>query len=98
MATQSLEVECHILPTHLRRKQRGQDVVSRLCTPPREHPPAKVMDRVQRRVRRQETQHMFSLAETMNTMEIRELETLETIEPAPLELWRKPTFDRTTIE
>jgi ribonuclease HI len=98
VATQSLEVECHILPTHLRLKQRGQDVVSRLCTLPQEHPLAKVMDRVKRRVKRQGTQHRFPLAETMKTMEIRELETLETIEPTPLEPWRQPTFDRITIE
>ena len=97
VATQTLEMECHILPTHLRLKQRGQDVISRLCTLPQEHPLAKVMDRMKRRVRRKGTQPRLALAETAKTIDIRELESLEIIDPVPLEPWSQPTFDRITI-
>ena len=44
VATQALEVECHVLPTRLRLKRRAQDVIARLCTVPQDHPLAKVME------------------------------------------------------
>lgn len=94
VATQTLEVECHILPTHLRLKQQGQDVIARLCTLPPTHPLTEVMDRAKRRVNRQGTQHRLPLAETLKTMDVRELGLLETIDPTPLEPWKQPASTR----
>ena len=85
VATKTLEVECHILPTHLRLKKRSQDVVSRLCTLPRTHPLSGVMYRAKRRFHRQGIQPRFSLAETLKTMDATTLENLETIGPTPRE-------------
>ena len=87
VATQALEVECHVLPTHLRLKRRGQDVLARLFTLPKEHPLAQVVNRVKSRTTRKGTQPRFALAETPKTMNIAELESLETIERSPLEPW-----------
>lgn len=56
VATQTLEVKCHILPLHLRLKQRGQDVVTQLYTLPTERPLTKDMDRVRQQVKRKGTQ------------------------------------------
>lgn len=98
VATQTLEIECHILPTHLRLKQRGQDVAARLCTLPATHPLNGVMDRVKRRVHRQGTQPRFALAETMRTMDIATLNRLEIIDPTPLEPWHTQVLDKITIE
>jgi ribonuclease HI len=98
VATQTLEAECHVLPTHLRLKQRGQDVVVQLCTFPPTHPITKVMDRAKKRVNRKGTHHKFPLAETIKTMDIRKMEFLETIDPTPLEPWRQPILDGIRIE
>ena len=54
VAIQTLEVECHALPTRLRLKQRAQDVIARLCTTPQTHPTAKVIERTKRRIKRKE--------------------------------------------
>ena len=87
VATQALEVECHVLPTHLRLKRRGQDVLARLFTLPQEHPLDQVVNRVKSRTARKGTQPRFALAETAKTMKIGELGSLETIDRSPLEPW-----------
>lgn len=98
VATQTLEVECHILPLHLRLKQRGQDMVTRLCTRPSEHPLAKVIARVKQRVKRKGTQSSSALVQTMRSMELGDLEYLETVDHAPLAPWSQSAFALVVIE
>jgi hypothetical protein len=82
----------------LRLKQRAQGVIARLCTLPREHPLAKVIERTKRRVKNKKNHPKFALAEPMRTTEISELEALETIDPKPAAPWSKPVFDRVIVE
>ena len=86
VATQTLEVECHVSPTRLRLKQRAQDVIARLCTLPQYHPMAKVIERTKQRVKRK-SGLKFPLAESMKTMNVAELNDLETIDPRPRAPW-----------
>jgi len=90
VATRVLEVECHTLPTRLRLKKRGQEVVLRLCSLPQAHPLARVMHRVKHRMNRRGTQPRFPLAEISKTFDIGSLESLETIDPTPLPPWHQP--------
>lgn len=83
VATQTLEVECHLLPTHLRLKQRAQDVIAKLCTLLQDHPIVKVIERTKQRVKLKKNYPKFPLAESMKTMKIKELDNLETIDPRP---------------
>lgn len=85
VATQTLEVECHILPLHLRLKQRGQEVVTRLCTLPPEHPLSNVRYRLMRRINRKGPQSSSALVQTFSSMGISQLQTVETIDPVPRE-------------
>ena len=86
VATQTLEVECHVPPTRLRLKQRAQDVIARLCTLPQYHPMAKVIERTKQRVKRK-SGLKFPLAESMKTLNVAELNDLETIDPRPSAPW-----------
>ena len=83
VATQTLEVECHLLPTHLRLKQRAQDVIAKLYTLPQDHPMVKVIECTKQRVKLKKNHPKFPLAESMKTMKIKELDDLETIDPRP---------------
>ena len=98
VATRVLEVECHILPTRLRLKKRGQEVVLRLCSLPPTHPLARVMQRVRQRMNRQGTQPRFPLAETSRTIDMGDLESLEIIDPAPLPPWHESESIEITID
>lgn len=98
VATQTLEVECHILPTHLRLKQRGQEVIGRLCTLPPTHPLNVIMDRTKRRIHRLGTQCRFALAETLKTINVASLNELKSIDPIPFEPWRQGSLDHVRIE
>ncbi|KAG2001218.1 hypothetical protein GB937_010390 [Aspergillus fischeri] len=49
VATTTMEVETYMLPTHLRLKQRAQNVIVSLCTLPRDHPVREVLSRARRR-------------------------------------------------
>jgi len=98
VATQVLEVECHILPTRLGLKQRGQEVVLRLCSLPSTHPPARVMDRVRQRVNQRGTRPRFPLAKTTKSLNNRELESLETLDPIPLPPWKTSESIEITID
>lgn len=73
-----------MLPTHLRFKQRGPDVIACQCTLPPAHPLSPVMDRAKRRVNRQGAQYCFAFAEILKAMEIREFELLELMDPVPV--------------
>ena len=49
VATPALEVESHVLPTHLRLKQRAQITIARLSTLLQDHPIHEVMARARKR-------------------------------------------------
>ncbi|THC88350.1 hypothetical protein EYZ11_012209 [Aspergillus tanneri] len=49
VATTTLEVEAHVLPTHLCLRQRAQNTIARLHTLPRDHPIWSAISRAQKR-------------------------------------------------
>lgn len=87
-----MEVETYTLPTHLRLKQRAQNVIVNLCTLPRDHPIQDVVSRARRRRDNVGSQPRFPLAESMKTMRLEQLDRLETIDPKPMAPWKPPGF------
>lgn len=98
VATQTLEVEAHVLPTRLRLKQRAQRVIARLCTLPTSHPVQAALARSQRRSRNIGNNPRLPLAEAMKTMNLERLERLEVIDPSPRAPWEPPIFEEIDIE
>ncbi|GFG17532.1 putative reverse transcriptase [Aspergillus lentulus] len=93
VSTIALEVESHVLPTHLRLKQRAQMVAARLSTLPRDHPAHAVVVRAATH-----STHRFPLAETLRTMDLNRLQALEVINPKPQQPWQTPAFTEIDIE
>ncbi|BAE66183.1 unnamed protein product [Aspergillus oryzae RIB40] len=98
VSTEALEVESHILPTHLRLKQRAQITAARLSTLPGNHPIHGVIVRAIARSSHIGSGQRFPLAETMRTMDLNRLQALETIDPTPLAPWRTQPFTEIEIE
>jgi ribonuclease HI len=98
VATQTLEAEAHVLPSHLRLKLRAQDTISRLYTLPRSHPIRAVLERMDRRTIRKGSGAKLPLAETAKTLDLDILQNLELIDPKPLKPWRQPAFKSINIE
>ncbi|CEL10491.1 Putative Reverse transcriptase [Aspergillus calidoustus] len=98
VSTPALEAEAHILPTHLRLKQRAQIVAACLSTLPKDHPAQSVVARAATRSAHLKSGHRFPLAETLRTMETDRLRTLETIDPTPQPPWQTPAFAEIDIE
>jgi ribonuclease HI len=92
VATTTLEVEAHVLPTHLRLRHRAQRTIAKLHTLPRSHPIWHALLRAQRRRNNIGTSSRFPLAEALKTMNLERLDELETIEPSPLPPWRAEPF------
>jgi hypothetical protein len=92
VATATLEVEAHILPTHLRLRHRAQRTIANLHTLPREHPIWNTLSRAQKRRNNIGSYARFPLAEAMKTMDLERLNELETIDPRPLPPWRLDPF------
>jgi ribonuclease HI len=92
VATTTLEVEAHVLPTHLRLRRRAQHTIARLHTLPRKHPIWSALLRAQRRRNNIGNYARFPLAEALKTMDLQRLDELETIDPSPLPPWRAETF------
>ncbi|KAF7184036.1 hypothetical protein CNMCM7691_004595 [Aspergillus felis] len=88
VATTSLEVEAHILPTHLHLRYRAQKVIAKLHTLPHSHPIRSALSRAQKRRNNIGTSSRFPLAEALKTMNLERLDELETIDPSPLPPWR----------
>src|SRR5699024_6686248 len=97
-STTALEVESHMLPTHLRLKQRAQILAARLSTLPNDHPARAVVERAKIRSRHIGSGHRFPLAETLRTMDLDRLQALETIDPKPQPPWQTPAFMEIEIE
>jgi ribonuclease HI len=98
ISTATMEVETYILPTHLRLKQKAQNVIVKLCTLPRSHPIHDVLARARRRRDNVGTRCRFPLAESMKTMNVEQLDGLETIDPKPICPWSLPAFVEIDIE
>ncbi len=98
VSTPALEVEAHVLPTHLRLKQRAQMVAARLSTLPKDHPANAVVARATTRSTHLKPDHRYPLAETLRTMEPARLRALETIDPSPQPPWQTPAFAEIDIE
>ncbi|XHF99701.1 hypothetical protein AWENTII_013004 [Aspergillus wentii] len=98
VATATLEVEAHILPTHLRLRHRAQRTIARLHTLPRDHPVWAALLRAQKRRNNVCTSARFPLAEALKTMDQDRLNGLETIDPRPLPPWRADAFAKIEIE
>jgi ribonuclease HI len=92
VATATLEVEAHVLPTHLRLRRRAQFTIARLHTLPRKHPIWNALLRAQRRRNNIGNYARFPLAEALKTMDLQRLDELETIDPSPLPPWRAEPF------
>lgn len=84
VATNTLEVEAHIIPTYLRLRHRAQSTIARLHTLPRGHPIWSALTRAQRRRNNIGNYARFPLAEALKTMNVQRLNELETIDPSPL--------------
>ena len=65
VSTTSLEVEAHILPTHLRLRHRAQNTIARLHTLPRDHPIWSTLLRAQKRRNNVGSYARFPLAEAL---------------------------------
>ncbi|KXG45142.1 reverse transcriptase [Penicillium griseofulvum] len=98
VATKTLEVEAHMLPTHLRLRHRAQRTIARLHTLPRDHPIRGALSRAQNRRNNIGSYARFPLAEALKTMDVDRLNELETIDPRPLPPWRKDAFTEIEIE
>ncbi|KAJ9480892.1 hypothetical protein VN97_g12629 [Penicillium thymicola] len=92
VATTTLEVEAHDLPTHLRLRHRGQNTITSLHTRPREHPIWGALRRAQKRRNSIGSYARFPLAESLKTMNLGRLDELETIDPRPLPPCRAESF------
>ncbi|OGE46890.1 hypothetical protein PENARI_c093G11063, partial [Penicillium arizonense] len=97
VATTALEVEAHILPTHLRLRHRAQNTIASLHTLPRDHPIWDTLRRAQKRRNNVGSYARFPLAEALKTMNLERLDELETIDPRPLPPWRVESFTEIEI-
>jgi ribonuclease HI len=93
-ATQALEVESSLLPTHLRLLKRAQRTMTNLLTLPQTHP---IADSIKRAIRSkapaQERRDIRSqVRKTVRTLELDQLEDMETIGTCPLPPWEDPPF------
>ena len=98
VATSTLEVEAHVLPTHLRLRHRAQTTIAKLHTLPRNHPIWDTLLRAQRRRNNIGSYARFPLAEALKTMSLERLHELEMIDPTPLPPWRAEAFSSIEIE
>jgi ribonuclease HI len=98
VATNTLEIEAYILPTHLRQRHRAQRTIARLYTLPRDHPIWGALSRAQNRRNNVGSYARFPLAEALKTMEVDRLNELETIDPRPLPPWRPDAFTEIELE
>ncbi|KAI3093180.1 hypothetical protein CBS147333_10127 [Penicillium roqueforti] len=98
VATTTLDVEAHVLPTHLRLRYRAQNTITRLHTLPQKHPIWSALRRGQRRRNNRGSFARFPLSEALKTMNLERLQEIEMIDPTPLPPWRKEAFSEIEIE
>ncbi|KAJ5837719.1 uncharacterized protein N7525_002907 [Penicillium rubens] len=97
VATSTMEVEAHILPTHLRLRHRAQSTITRLHTLPRDHPIWSTLQRAQKRRNNIGSYSRFPLAQALKTMNLERLQDLEMIYPRLRPPWRTEAFTEIEI-
>ena len=97
VATATLDIEAHVLPTHLRLRHRAQSTITRLHTMPRKHPIWDALLRAHRRRNNLGSFARFPLAEALKTMSLERLHEIEMIDPTPLPPWRPEAFSKIEI-
>ncbi|KAJ5296730.1 uncharacterized protein N7443_007623 [Penicillium atrosanguineum] len=98
MATSTLDVEAHVLPTQLRLRHHAQSTITRLHTLPRKHPIWDALSRAHRRRNNLGLYARFPLAGVLKIMDLERLREIEMIDLAPLPPWRPETFSKIEIE
>ncbi|KAJ5980181.1 reverse transcriptase [Penicillium waksmanii] len=98
VATTILEVEAHILPTHLSLRYRAQRTIARLYTLPRDNPIWDALSRARNRKNNVGSYARFPIAEALKTMDVDRLNALEMIDPRPLLPWRSDAFTEIELD
>lgn len=98
VSTTSLEVEAHILPTHLHLDHRAQNTIARLHTLPRDNPIWSTLLRAQKCRNNVRLYAQFPLVEALKTMNLDRLGELVTINPRLLPLWQAEPFTEIEIQ
>ncbi|KAJ5737344.1 uncharacterized protein N7483_002469 [Penicillium malachiteum] len=98
VATTTLEVESHVLPTHLRLRLCAQRTIARLHTLPHTHLIWSALSHAQNRRNNIGSHARFPLAEALKTMDVDRLKELETIDLYPLPPWRTNVFSEIELE
>ena len=93
IATETVEVENHMLPTRLRLTLRAQNTITKLRTMPETHPIHKVLERAVGRIPSVATGPKHALVEALRTMDKRQMEPVETIDPTPRTPWEESIFE-----
>jgi hypothetical protein len=97
-ATQALEVETYLLPTHLRLAQRAKDVVTNLMTLPETHPIARSLNRaIKLRSLPKHTARTL-IQRAVKTLNEDQLEVMEPIDTCPSPPWQELPFARICAE
>lgn len=94
IATETVEVENHMLPTRLRLTLRAQNTITKLRTMPETHPIHKVLERAVGRIPSVATGPKHALVEALRTMDKRQMEPVETIDPTPRTPWEESIFGK----
>lgn len=98
VTTVTLEMEAHVLPTHLRLRYQVQRTIARLYTLPRNHLIWTALLQAQKRRNNIGLYTRFLLAEALKTIDLNRLNKLETIDPQPLPLQHADAFAKIKIE
>ena len=97
-ATQALEVETYLLPTHLRLAQRAKDVVTNLMTLPETHPIARSLNRAIKLRSHPKHTARTPIQRAVKTLSEDQLEAVEAINTCPSPPWQEPPFARICAE
>jgi len=89
-ATQTLEMETYVLPTRLRLKQRGQDVVLGLTTVSKDHPIQTALERAKKRAAAKGNNTRLAFAQVLKAMSEIPAHPVGLVDPRLLKPWRTP--------
>ncbi len=94
VATQALEVETFLLPTHLRLAQRAKDVVTNLMSLPETHPIAHLLSRAIKLRSLSKHTARTPIQRAVKTLNEDQLEAMESINTCPSPPWQESPFTR----
>lgn len=93
VATQALEAETFLLPTHLRLWQRAKEVMTKLLTLPKTHPIAGVLHKALKSRSYPGSEARTPLLRSLRTLRQEQLAKLKTISTCPEGPWEDSPFD-----